>query len=53
MKTHKQANLYIETHNMLEEIIESGYKIGNQVKKASKAELIHELVSKLHKKECK
>ena len=38
---------------MLEEIIESGYKIGNQVKKASKAELIHELVSKPHKKECK
>ncbi len=51
-QTHKQAALYTETHKLLDELIESGYSTSNTAK-TSKANIIHSLVVKLHKKEVK
>lgn len=50
-KTHKQANLYVETHEMLDKIVskinEQNSKPG---RKASKASLVHNLVERHYKR---
>lgn len=50
-KTHQQANLYFDTHKMLDKIVN---KMNEQNKrpgrKASKASLVHGLVEKHYKK---
>jgi hypothetical protein len=52
--SYQTVNLHKDTHKMLEEIKEAGYKVKSApTKAASKSAIIHELVSKLHKKECK
>ena len=50
----KPVKIHESVHVMLEEIINSGYQHkGMPHKKPSKASIVTELVSKLHKKECK
>ncbi len=53
-KKGKPVKIHESVHVMLEEIIKSGYEHkGMPHKKPSKASIVTELVSKLHKKECK
>ena len=52
MKT-KQVAIHELTNKLLEDIIDIRKQSSPLSKKQSKKEVIHELVSKLHKKECK
>lgn len=48
-KTHTQTALYVQTHALLEQIIEAE-KDDSKPGKLSKASVVHELVVKHHKK---
>lgn len=50
----KAIKVHSSVHDLLDEIIESGYKHKDAPqKKTSKASIVVELILKLHKKECK
>ena len=49
MSNHKQANLFIDTHELLEEIIKQK-KANKQRMGLSKAAVLHELVVEMHSK---
>lgn len=50
-KTHKQANLYIETHEMLDKIVSKMNEQNKQPgRKASKASVVHGLIEKHYKR---
>lgn len=48
-KTHTQTALYVQTHKLIEEIIDAEQD-DSKPGKVSKASLIHDLVEKHHKK---
>lgn len=50
MLNHRQANLFISTHKMIDEIAGVMQKSGNHKGKVSKADVVHDAVSKLHKR---